>query len=93
VYTNIEDLMNHFKLVMHGILPPVGEVYSFTESGNGELGYYIVSDGGKYPYRIKVRPPCFTLFASYREMINGGLLSDAVAILGGLNIIAGELDR
>ena len=93
VYTNIEDLMNHFKLVMHGILPPVGEVYSFTEAGNGELGYYVVSDGTKHPYRIKVRPPCFPLFASYREMINGGLLSDAVAILGGLNIIAGELDR
>ncbi|MEW6731896.1 MAG: NADH dehydrogenase (quinone) subunit D [Acidobacteriota bacterium] len=93
VYTNIEDLMNHFKLVMHGILPPVGEVYSYTEAGNGELGFYIVSDGTKRPYRVKVRPPCFSIYQAYSEMIKGLMVPDAIAILGSLNIIAGELDR
>jgi NADH:ubiquinone oxidoreductase subunit D len=93
VYTNIEDLMNHFKLVMHGILPPVGEIYSYTEAANGELGFYIVSDGTKRPYRIKVRPPCFAIYQAYPEMTRGLMLADAVAILGSLNIIAGELDR
>jgi NADH-quinone oxidoreductase subunit C/D len=93
VYTNIEDLMNHFKLIMHGILPPVGEVYSYTEAANGELGFYIVSDGTKRPYRIKVRPPCFAIYQAYPLMVKGRMLPDAIAVLGSLNIIAGELDR
>jgi NADH-quinone oxidoreductase subunit C/D len=93
VYSNIESLMNHFKLVYEGILPPSGEVYGYTEAANGELGYYIVSDGAKCPWRVKVRPPCFNIYQAYPEMIKGGLLSDAVAIVGGLNIVAGELDR
>lgn len=93
VYGSIEGLMNHFKLVMHGILPPKGEVYSATEAANGELGFYIVSDGSMKPYRIKVRPPCFPLFAAYEKMIEGLFLADAVAILGSLNIVVGELDR
>jgi NADH-quinone oxidoreductase subunit C/D len=93
VYSNIEALMNHFKLVYEGILPPPGEVYGYTEAANGELGYYIVSDGAKFPWRVKVRPPCFNIYQAYPQMIKGGLLSDAVAIVGGLNIIAGELDR
>ena len=93
VYTNIEALMNHFKLVYEGILAPPGEVYGYTEAANGELGYYIVSDGRKFPRRLKVRPPCFNIYQAYPEMIKGGLLADAVAIIGGLNVIAGELDR
>jgi NADH dehydrogenase I D subunit len=93
VYTNIEDLMNHFKLVMHGIQPPPGEVYGYTEGGNGELGFYIVSDGSLKPWRCHARGPCFPIFSAFPSMIEGGLLADAVAALGSLNIIAGELDR
>jgi NADH-quinone oxidoreductase subunit C/D len=93
VYTNIESLMNHFKLVYEGILPPAGEVYGYTEAANGELGYYIVSDGKKFPWRVKVRPPCYNIYQAFPQMIKGGMLADAVAIIGGLNIIAGELDR
>jgi NADH-quinone oxidoreductase subunit C/D len=93
VYGNIEALMNHFKLVYDGILAPPGEVYGYTEGANGELGYYIVSDGGKHPWRVKVRPPCYNIYQAYPQMITGGLLADAVGIIGGLNVIAGELDR
>jgi NADH dehydrogenase I D subunit len=93
VYSNIEALMNHFKLVYEGILAPPGEVYGYTEGANGELGYYIVSDGGKHPWRVKVRPPCYNIYQAFPEMIRGGMLADAVAIIGGLNVIAGELDR
>ena len=93
VYSNIESLMNHFKLVYEGILPPVGEVYGYTEGANGELGYYIVSDGKKFPWRVKVRPPCYNIYQAFPQMIKGGQLADAVAIIGGLNVIAGELDR
>ena len=93
VYSNIEALMNHFKLVYDGILPPPGEVYGYTEGANGELGYYIVSRGAKHPWRVKVRPPCFNIYQAFPSMITGGMLADAVAIIGGLNVIAGELDR
>jgi NADH dehydrogenase I D subunit len=93
VYSNIESLMNHFKLVYDGILPPPGEVYGYTEGANGELGYYVVSDGTKLPWRVKVRPPCFNIYQPFPEMIKGGMLADAVAIIGGLNVVAGELDR
>jgi NADH dehydrogenase I D subunit len=93
VYTRMESLIHHFKLVMHGIEMPVGEVYSATEAANGELGFYIVSDGGKSPYRIRVRPPCLPIFSSFDLKVKGRLIADAVAELGGMNIIAGELDR
>jgi NADH-quinone oxidoreductase subunit C/D len=93
VYNNIEDLMNHFKLVMHGIQTPPGEVYGYTEGGNGELGFYIVSDGSMRPWRCHARGPCFPIFSAYPKMIEGGLLADAVAALGSFNIVAGELDR
>jgi NADH-quinone oxidoreductase subunit C/D len=93
VYSTIEALMNHFKLVYEGILAPPGEVYGYCEGANGELGYYIVSAGTKHPWRVKVRPPCYNIYQAYPEMIKGGLLADAVAIIGGLNVIAGELDR
>ncbi len=93
VYSNIEALMNHFKLVYEGILAPPGEVYGYTEGANGELGYYVVSTGKKFPWRVKVRPPCFNVYQAFPDMIKGHLLADAVAIIGGLNVIAGELDR
>ena len=93
VYTRMESLIHHFKLVMHGMEMPVGEVYSATEAANGELGFYIVSDGGKNPYRIRVRPPCLPIFSSFESQVKGGLIADAVAVLGAMNIIAGELDR
>lgn len=92
-YGNIEALMNHFKIIMHGICPPPGEIYSAIEASNGELGFYIVSDGGKNPWRVKCRPPCFMNFAAFSEMIEGHMIADAIANLGSVNIIAGELDR
>ena len=93
IYNTIEGLICHMKLVMEGIKPPAGEVYSATEAANGELGFYIVSDGEARPYRIRVRPPCFPIFSSFDEQVKGHMIADAVAILGSLNIIAGELDR
>lgn len=93
VYTRMESLIHHFKLVMHGIDMPLGEIYSATEAANGELGFYIVSDGAKSPYRIHVRPPCYPIFSSFNEQVKGRLIADVIAILGSLNVIAGELDR
>jgi NADH:ubiquinone oxidoreductase subunit D len=93
VYTRMESLIHHFKLIMHGIDMPVGEVYSATEAANGELGFYLVSDGGKNPYRIRVRPPCLPIFSSFDAKMRGRLIADAVAELGAMNVIAGELDR
>ncbi len=93
VYGNIEALMNHFKIVMEGIQVPLGEVYHATEAANGELGFYIVSRGGGKPYKIKVRPPCFAIYSAFPELVRGHMIADAIAILGSINIIAGELDR
>ena len=93
VYNRMESLIHHFKLIMHGMEMPVGEVYSATEAANGELGFYLVSDGGKNPYRIRVRPPCLPIFSSFEDQVKGGLIADAVAVLGAMNVIAGELDR
>jgi NADH-quinone oxidoreductase subunit C/D len=93
VYGNIEGLMNHFMLIMKGIRPPVGEIYDYTEAANGELGFYLVSDGGPKPYRLRVRAPCFSIYQSFPEQITGGLVADVIAILGSMNLIAGELDR
>jgi NADH-quinone oxidoreductase subunit C/D len=93
VYNEMEALIWHFKLVFEGMKVPVGEIYSASEGGNGELGYYVVSDGSPRPYRIKVRPPCFPLFEAFPKLVEGGMVSDAIAVLGSLNIIAGELDR
>jgi NADH-quinone oxidoreductase subunit C/D len=93
VYTEMEPLIWHFKLVMEGMQVPAGEVYGCTEAANGELGFYAISDGGGRPYRLKVRPPCFAVFQAYPHMLRGHMVADAVAILGSLNIIAGELDR
>jgi NADH-quinone oxidoreductase subunit C/D len=93
VYNEMESLIYHFKLIMHGIQPPVGETYFQVEGGNGELGFYIVSDGSKNPYRVRCRPPCFAIYQAYGRMITGQTIPDAIAALGSLNIIAGELDR
>ena len=93
VYNEMESLIYHFKLIMHGIQPPVGETYFQVEGGNGEVGFYIVSDGTKNPYRVRARPPCFPIFEAYGKMITGQTIPDAIATLGSLNIIAGELDR
>ena len=93
VYETIEGVMNQFKLVYEGIQVPAGEAYGFGEGANGELGFFCVADGSGRPYRIKVRPPCFPIFSAYEELIVGGMIPDAIAILGSLNIIAGELDR
>lgn len=93
VYNEMESLIYHFKLIMHGIQPPVGEAYFQVEGGNGEVGFYIVSDGTKNPYRVRVRPPCFPIFEAFSKMIIGQGIPDAIAALGSLNIIAGELDH
>ena len=93
VYGSIEGVMNQFKLVYEGIQVPAGEGYGFGEGANGELGYFCISDGTGHPYRMKVRPPCFPIFSSYTYLIEGGMIPDAIAVLGSLNIIAGELDR
>lgn len=93
VYGNIEGLMNHFMLIINGVQPPAGEVYHAVEGANGELGFYVISDGSGTPYRVKCRPPCFALMSGFSKMCIGGRLADAVAALGSINIIAGELDR
>ena len=93
VYTNIEALMAHFKLVMHGPKVPAGEVYSYTESPVGELGFYMVTDGGPKPYRLHCRAPGFYIFSAVDEMLKESMISDFAANLGSLAIVAGELDR
>ena len=93
VYNEMESLIYHFKLIMHGIQPPVGEAYFQVEGGNGEVGFFITSDGTKNPYRVRCRPPCFAIYQAYTKMITGQKIADAIATLGSLNIIAGELDH
>jgi len=92
VYKNMEALIYHFKIVMGEIDAPVGEVYHSVEGGNGELGFYLVSDGGRTPYRLHFRRPCFIYYQAYPEMAVGTTLSDAIVILSSMNVIAGELD-
>lgn len=94
-YGNIEGLMNHFKLIMvgHGIRPAKGEYYSAVEGANGELGFYIVSDGTDRPYRVRCRPPCFTIMGALPELLIGDQVADIVPTFGSVNMIGGELDR
>jgi NADH:ubiquinone oxidoreductase subunit D len=92
-YNQMESMIYHFKLIMDGILVPPGERYGMVEGANGELGFYCISDGSGKPYRIKVRPPCFPIFSSFSTLMMGHTISDVIATLGGLNVIAGELDR
>jgi NADH-quinone oxidoreductase subunit C/D len=93
VYGTIEGLMNHFKLIIEGIKPPPGEAYFPVEGANGELGFYIISDGTGRPYRCRVRPPCFALMQGLQKMLRGGMVADIVATFGTINMIAGENDR
>ncbi|MGE4170118.1 MAG: NADH dehydrogenase (quinone) subunit D [Candidatus Margulisiibacteriota bacterium] len=92
VYSQMEALIYHFKVVMGEIPVPVGEVYHAVEGGNGELGFYLVSDGGRSPFRLHFRRPCFIYYQAYAEMAKGSLISDAILTLSSLNVIAGELD-
>ncbi len=93
VYGNIEGLMNQFMMVIHDVQPPAGEVYGYGEGANGELGFYVVSDGSGRPYRVKCRPPCFAVFQAIPKLAEGEMVADLIAALGTINIIAGELDR
>ncbi|HRN37616.1 MAG: NADH-quinone oxidoreductase subunit D [Flavobacteriales bacterium] len=92
VYNDMEALIYHFKIVMGEVEVPVGEIYHCVEGGNGELGFYIVSDGGKNPFRVHLRRPCFIYYQAFPEIIKGGMLSDAILTMSSLNVIAGELD-
>jgi NADH-quinone oxidoreductase subunit D len=92
VYTKMEALIYHFKVVMGEIDAPVGEVYHSVEGGNGELGFYLISDGGRTPYRLHFRRPCFIYYQAYPELIKGSVISDAIITMSSLNVIAGELD-
>jgi len=92
VYHNMEALIYHFKIVMGEIDAPKGEVYHCVEGGNGEIGFYLISDGGRTAYRLHLRRPCFIYYQAYAEMIKGCMISDAVIALSSLNVIAGELD-
>jgi NADH-quinone oxidoreductase subunit D len=92
VYNKMEALIYHFKIVMGETDVPKGEVYHAVEGGNGELGFYLISDGGRQPYRLHLRRPCFIYYQAYPEMIKGGMLSDAILTMSSMNVIAGELD-
>ncbi len=92
VYTSMEALIWHFKIIMGEIDMPKGEVYHCVEGGNGELGFYLISDGGRTPYRLHFRRPCFIYYQAYEELIKGSMLSDAIVVMSSLNLIAGELD-
>jgi NADH-quinone oxidoreductase subunit D len=92
VYTSMEALIYHFKIVMGETPIPAGEVYHSVEGANGELGYYLISDGGRTPYRLHFRRPCFIYYQAYPEMVKGSVLSDAILTMSSMNVIAGELD-
>ncbi len=92
VYTKMEALIYHFKIVMGETEMPAGEVYSSVEGANGELGFYLISDGGRTPYRLHFRRPCFIYYQAFEELVKGGMLSDAIITMSSLNLIAGEMD-
>jgi len=93
VYSQMEEMIAHFKVVIDGVKPPVGEVYYATEAANGELGFYIVSDGSGKPWKCRVRPPCFTMTGALPDLCKGGMLADIVPTFDMLNMIGGECDR
>jgi len=93
VYSQMEEMIAHFKVVIDGVKPPVGEVYYATEAANGELGFYIVSDGSGKPWKCRVRPPCFTMTGALPELCKGGMLADLIPTFDMLNMIGGECDR
>jgi len=92
VYNDMEALIYHFKIVMGETDIPKGEVYHCVEGGNGELGFYLISDGGRTPFRLHLRRPCFIFYQAYPEIIRGSMLSDAILTMSSMNVIAGELD-
>jgi NADH-quinone oxidoreductase subunit D len=94
-YGSIEGLMNHFMLIMegNGIRPPAGEAYFATEGANGELGFYVISDGSDRPYRVRCRPPCLPPLAALHRMVEGEMVADLIPTFGSVNMIGGELDR
>jgi len=92
VYTKMEALIWHFKIIMGETDIPAGEVYHSVEGGNGELGFYLISDGGRTPYRLRFRRPCFIYYQAYSEITKGGMLSDAIITMSSMNLIAGEMD-
>lgn len=92
VYTKMEALIYHFKIVMGETEIPTGEVYSCVEGGNGELGFYLISDGGRSPFRLHFRRPCFIYYQAYAEIVQGAMLTDAIVTMSSLNLIAGEMD-
>src|ERR1044071_2369792 len=92
VYNNMEALIYQFKIVMGETDVPKGEVYHCVEGGNGELGFYLISDGGRQPFRLHFRRRCFILYQAYSEIIKGSMLSDAILTMSSMNVIAGELD-
>ena len=93
VYSQMEEMIAHFKVVIDGVKPPVGEVYYATEAANGELGFYIVSDGSGKPWKCRVRPPCFTMTGALPDLCKGGMLADIVPTFDMLNMIGGACDR
>ncbi len=92
-YSKMEEMIAHFKMTIEGLKPPVGEVYLATEAANGELGFYLVSDGSGRPYKCRVRPPCFTMTAGMEEIIRGAMLADIIPTFDMINMIGGECDR
>lgn len=93
VYNSIEGLIHHFKIASEGFAAPEGEVYQGVENPKGELGYYLVSDGGNKPYRMRVRPPSFVNLSAIERMAKGAMIADLVAVIGTLDIVLGEIDR
>ncbi len=93
VYNTIEGMISHFKIIVDGVKVPPGEIYSFTEGGNGELGFYIVSDGTGRPYKCRVRGPCFIITSALQEMIVNRPIADIVPTFDMMNMIGGECDR
>jgi NADH-quinone oxidoreductase subunit D len=93
VYSTIEGTIQHFKIVMEGIKLPAGEAYGYIEGGNGEYGFYLVSDGSGTPYRVRIRPPCYYVTGGLERIITGQMMADVVPCFGSLNMIGGECDR
>ena len=93
VYDSMEDLIHHFKLISEGVKPEAGEIYSCIEAPKGELGFYMVSDGGPNPYRLKIRSPTFNNLSILREICDGEMMSNVVAIIASLDPVMGECDR
>jgi NADH-quinone oxidoreductase subunit D len=93
VYTTIEGTIQHFKIIMEGIKVPAGEVYSYTEAGNGELGFYLVSDGSGTPWRVRIRPPCFAVVQGLSQLVTGRMIPDVIPTFGSMNMIGGECDH